>query len=275
MYVNCAVIEQCGNAVSTVVSSRNVVVRIETVLDERKLDRLERVAAEGVRQLPSIQCVVWASGIVVMEGRDILRECTFAVCDGKFVAAATSDSSLWLVGPNLKFVVPFYGDVIRCCAISKEFKLAVCATVERHLVFVAIYRGEKVNVVKMDAAPQLLAITKGWGFVVVYAVNDAGRWMFVFDVNGRMVRKVELQFAVACWGHWTSREGFDYVVLATPEGRVFDVEVFYGVAGEPVYRMYRQPIAVAYFDEMKVIAAVSRKGELMFVPAELGKAADE
>ena len=67
----------------------------------------------------------------------------------KYICVVSDDATLNISGPNLNFSIPFYGDAINCCALSKEFKVAVCGTANGNIVICSMFEGKKVNAVKL------------------------------------------------------------------------------------------------------------------------------
>jgi hypothetical protein len=168
--------------------------------------------------------------------------------------------------------VPFYGDVILCCAISKTFGLAVGGTVSGSLVFCSLFEGTKVNVVSLGDgfSPVRTVITETWGFVVTFATFTArgtpSYHLFVHNVNGRFIRTVQIGFAVFAWCSFASRKAFDYLVVADEVGKLFLLEAFYCDVKKPVHRCVGKIVGLSYLADSEAIAAVRQDGHLFLLP---------
>jgi hypothetical protein len=166
--------------------------------------------------------------------------------------------------------VQFYGDAIRCCAISRAFKMAVCGTVANHIVVVSLFSGEKVCAGDIGLKPNAVVVTEGWGFIVVRAADEQKtEFLVVLDVNGRLIRKVQVPAPICTWSAWRSRDGFDYLLVATKQGDVFNVEAFYCQFGEPICRTPGGVIALAYFEPLKTAFVVTAKTNAIFILGDL------
>jgi hypothetical protein len=134
-------------------------------------------------------------------------------------------------------------------------------------VLIRLFQGEKVCVINTDVKPEMMIITDGWGFIVVYAVTESGHpVMVVWDVNGRFVRRVELPTLIKCWSAWTSRDAFDFVVWVGREGKVFATEVFYCEIREPIDRV-REAVACGYCEAASLVVVMTKDGHLVGLPA--------
>jgi hypothetical protein len=169
---------------------------------------------------------------------------------------------------RLDYAVPFYGELISCCAISSDFKIAVCGTSECHLVICSIFLGAKVNVIPLDdLKPVLVQITKAFGFIVTYGITNAGaRYLVVFDVNGRLLKKEKIGFTVRCLYTYMSRDAFDYLVVATTDGKIFHTEVFDCQISDPIGRVMGKVIALAHFVAGRVTVVISDDKKMSWIP---------
>jgi hypothetical protein len=81
----------------------------------------------------------------------------------------------------------FSGDTISCCAVSREFGIAVCGTVSGSIVVYSLFNGTKVNVIRLGGfRPVKVLVTTAWGFIVTYAsMSMTGK-----TVNRRLIRVI-------------------------------------------------------------------------------------
>jgi hypothetical protein len=191
---------------------------------------------------------------------------------GECLAIVSDEATLNLVRPSSHFHIPFYGDAIACCAISRAFGIAVAGTVSGCIQICSMAEGTKVNVVSLGEGflPLRVIVTDGWGFILTYAAVDRAGiqqyYVFVHNVNGRLIRCVEVPFVVTAWCTWASRKGFDWVIIATENRKVVCAEAFYARFDEPVHRCGAMPVAVAYMEESQVAVVVQKDGQVVFFP---------
>jgi hypothetical protein len=143
--------------------------------------------------LASYRLVAVDGTSVVVAFPDLAQVSTIA-SDDVDLAIVSDDATLNIRGPWQAFAIPFYGDAIVCCAISRTFGIAVGGTVSGTIVTCCIFQGTKVNVIKLGDGyrPLRILITGAWGFIVTFAslLNREGlRYrVFVHTVNGRLIR---------------------------------------------------------------------------------------
>jgi hypothetical protein len=163
----------------------------------------------------SVICVSEQNGWLVTAGRDAVVN-VFAI-------------------ENVKeplFSIPLYGDEITCCTVSAGFGLIASGTRDGFLVLSSLERGSNVHVVDLGGCrPYAVTITEAWGFVVVCATRledgNLEHSMSVYSTNGAFIRKEVMQDAMVAWTSWSSATGFDYVMVASEQGRLFYCEAFF------------------------------------------------
>jgi hypothetical protein len=188
--------------------------------------------------------------------------------DDGFWATVINGSTLRLIAPTVNLTVEFYGDVIECCAVSRAFKIAVCGTVANHIVLVSLFAGEKVGVVDIGLKPVAIAITEGWGFIIVHAVGENKKeFLVVLDVNGRLIRKVEVPGRIRAWSPWRSLDEFDHLLIATTQDDVLNIEAFSCAFADPISHSPAPVIGLAYFTEIKT-AFIVNAHSMICVPGD-------
>jgi WD40 repeat protein len=201
-----------------------------------------------------------------------------AVClasSGEFLALAGSDSVLYIyrnddLGTPVSSM-PTYRDSISCAALSGTFFVAVIGTRDGSLIINSINKTATVRVIDLKGGrPALVCVTSGWGFIVTYVTKlKEGKllhYLYVFNVNGRRLRKKKLDLEVSAWFAWTSPKGFDYMVISDPRGKLFAFEVFYGEIGEAFFRCHSPVSTITYVADIGCVVAVATNGQLIFVP---------
>jgi hypothetical protein len=208
---------------------------------------------------------------------------------GEFLGVAGRDAVLHVFrGDSTRpwISMPTYRDSIACACVNVTFLVAVIGTRDGSLIINSLNKGATVRVLDLKGGrPLMLCVTPVWGFIVAYVakVKNAKlwHWLFVFNVNGRRIRKVRLDFAIANWCCWASRKGFDYMVISDARGKLFSFEVFYCKIGDSFIRCNSPLATLLYIGELEAIVAVTQNGRIMFVPhvideegAELARSMD-
>jgi hypothetical protein len=193
-----------------------------------------------------------------------------------WVATAGKDAIVNLAAVNNLFAplfsIPLYRDQIMCCTLNADFGIVASGTRDGFLVLGSLNRGSTVRVIDLlGCRPYALLITNAWGFIVVAATKlEAGRLehvLMVFNVNGEFVRKCGLEHTMAVWTTWSSPDGFDYMGIASDQGKVSVCEAFWlNLRTVKLAHVAPPIIAMSYSqnDLGFVIAAAS--GEIAFVP---------
>jgi hypothetical protein len=191
---------------------------------------------------------------------------------GDCVAVVSDEATLNLVTADNHFHTQFYGDAISCCAVSAPFGIAVAGTVSGCIRICSTSEGTNVNVVTLGDGflPVRVLVTDAWGFILTYAIQDQAGvrqgFVFVHNINGRLIRCVEVPFVISAWCTWASRKAFDWVLVATENRKLLCAEAFYARFEEPVHRCSALPIAVAYLTESRMGVVVEKEGKVVFLP---------
>jgi hypothetical protein len=136
----------------------------------------------------------------------------------------------------------------------------------------SLFEGTKINVVPLGGGfrPLKVLITDAWGFIVTFAVSNvqgnAHYRLFVHNVNGRLIRDLEIQFAIDVWCCFASRNDFNHLVVADETGKLFVVEAFYCAFGKPFHRCVGKIVGVSYLAESSVVVAVRQDGLVFLLP---------
>jgi hypothetical protein len=176
---------------------------------------------------------------------------------------------------NLKrplFSIPLYRDEITCLTVNADFKVIASGTRDGFLVLSSLNRGSTVHVVDLQSCrPYSVLVTNSWGFVVVCSTKlKAGRlehMLMVYNVNGMFLRSKVVSGAMKAWTTWTSADGFDFLILATEQGKVFACEVFWLDLKHVKGFHAKSPILeLRYSVNDCGFVAVCQSGEVAYVP---------
>jgi hypothetical protein len=188
-----------------------------------------------------------------------------ALADGILATGgADSVTNIWEVGQckaHLHSLASFRDEIVTC-GMAKEFMLVASATRDGSIFLISMGTGVAKRVI--DIAPEiplLVAVTSGWGFVVLHSRRiDRGIssfYLWVFTVNGELIRKREIGFSIQNWTTWTSPSGFDYFVAATETGRLYTFEAFYLDVEAPFTHILPRIVALQYIVARQVLAVVA------------------
>jgi hypothetical protein len=116
----------------------------------------------------------------------------------------------------------------------------------------------------------LVLVTNGWGFIVVYAQELRGgsseRFIYVFSVNGELLKKRKIDFQVVVWTTWTTADRFDFIAMADDNGKLFAFEVFYCELGEGVFRCRSPIVGLNYAKDLSCLVVTTRDSRILFIP---------
>jgi hypothetical protein len=174
---------------------------------------------------------------------------------------------------RLIWSVPSYANCVTCCCVNREFFVAVIGTDNCSLVVNSLNKGSIVAVIDLEGAkPCLVGVTDGWGFIVTYAERVAKgkleHLVFVFNINGLLVRKLPISFQITHLCTWTGDDGFDYMVVADENGKIMVTEVFCCDFGDGLYRCRGTVILLQDVKEIACAVVVASDGRILFIPNE-------
>jgi hypothetical protein len=208
---------------------------------------------------------------------EVARSNVAGVCSsGEFIGIAETTAAVSIYRHDLGhrfLLMPSYSDTVSCCCVNQTFQIAVIGTRDGSLILNSLTKGATVRVMSLDGArPYQIAITNGWGFIAVYARRVLNgkleHFIFVFNVNGALLRRRVIDFEVAIWSTWTNSKGFDWIVLADENGKLFVFEVFNADIGDGIFRC-RSPITfLTYALDIGCVIAVTKDARVIFVPNE-------
>ena len=201
---------------------------------------------------------------------------TSIASDGVWLMTANNDAVISLYSiydsSKPKFTIPSFTSSIKSCAISSSYHQAVCGTKDSTLIIASLSDSCITRVVDLKGRrPIKILITQGWGFIVVYNTDLSKgiltHYITVFNINGEMVRDVEIPVPVHAWSSYMDAKGFDYIVMADDQGSIYHFEAFYANIGESVFSVPYEIKAMKYLVDECIIIAVTSDGRAIFIPS--------
>jgi hypothetical protein len=249
--------------------------RIASKQIEQEVQQFATSPNQEILALLSTGKILIVSEGATSAGYQELASVSYLSSSDEYLSIVSDEATLNLYGTRNPYSVPFYGDTILCCAVSKSFGIAVGGTISGNVVICSLFEGTKVNVVNLGSAfrPVKILITDSWGFIVTYASETvAGKikyHLFVHNVNGRFIRSVPLAFSIVSWCSFSSKKGFDYIITATDVPKISIFEAFYVNISEPFYRGKEQVVSLYYFVDKAVVMALGIDGHAVFIPLQV------
>jgi len=167
-----------------------------------------------------------------------------------------------------------FRDEIVACAVCQEFGLAASLTREGSVVLIAAGTGTTLKVLEVEAPemPCLVAITRGWGFVLVYSTKlvdgISSFFVTVYSANGNLIRKVRIEFAIETWTTWVSKSGFDYVAAVVGTADVYVFEAYFANLVQ-VAKVVLPVIAMEFLVDEELLVVVTDAQVYVYSAAQL------
>jgi hypothetical protein len=201
-------------------------------------------------------------------------------CNNTFVAVAGADSVVTvfqiLQSDSIQkaFAVTTFHPKIACLCVSRKFHMIVCGACDGTISLWSINSRRLTRSVSLEGArPKKVMITPGWGFIVLHCKEGAGQEtrfsMRILTLNGQLVGKMELPYAVKRWTAWTSRDGFDYVLFSDTKNCIYVFEAYFAVLGDPVAKFDTEVIGLHYALDDEKIIVVRESGHIAILPYQI------
>jgi hypothetical protein len=197
------------------------------------------------------------------------EEIGFVAGSGKAVALCGRSGQIYFGKTNRenrpKLACTITNDYVCCLAVSSGFGIVAAGTRDGRVVVSLSTTGAFLFACDVGSEPKRIVITDGWGFIVV----EAGKSLFLFSVNGRVIRKMDIEFRIQQMTAWTCERGMDFMAIADRAGNIRVFEVFFMKINEIVYRETRPIVAMAFNLGNRSLIIVTEGGEIVFIPREL------
>jgi hypothetical protein len=187
---------------------------------------------------------------------------------GKTVALSDRNGQLFALDvsdfPALRQISCVTNDYICTLAVSRRFSAIAAGTCDGHVSVSSLIDGAFRFSCDVGEPPTHIVITDGWGFIVVHA----GKKLFLFNINGRLIRGVEYSGRLQCIVTWKMPDGCDFCAIAD-RGQVRIFEALFLRLDEYVCPMKACVVAMRYVAAQRALAVVAADGEVTFIPFPL------
>lgn len=212
--------------------------------------------------------------VVVLHGQRTSRATEHGRCvaaSNPVIVIGNSDSSLSLYHSN-EFIklIPTFTNKITCIDCLASFDLIVVGTSQNNIFFFTTKDGTpKCCIDTNGATPELLTITKKWGFVIMFGSLGHKKVIDVYTTNGQLIIRQEIPMSLTCWTTFSSRNDFDFVVAADNKGKIYVFEAFYANIGEPFYETHNEISNIIFSTETNVSFAFAKNGNIYMSPCNI------
>lgn len=148
-------------------------------------------------------------------------------------------------------------------ASSKIFDVLAVTSIEGNVNVYSLLTGiYECTCYTSDEPAENIIITPGWGFIVVSTIQD----IYLFNINGFLIRKVQKTFNIIQWCTWMDEKGFDYVGIVKDDGSVVFCEAFFLNFSEPIQIIRELPVTMKYYAEINSLLIVTKHRKFVSVP---------
>jgi hypothetical protein len=147
----------------------------------------------------------------------------------------------------------------------------VFGTRDGSLSFCSLNSGSVTRTVSLDGCrPLRILITPFWGFVLVSATKIADgkleHWIRLYSANGDLIRSVLCARDIAAWSAFTSRDGFDHVVMVDASGGCFLFEAFLLDMRKKFLSSSLKIVFVSALAQESAVVLVAEDGTIVIAP---------
>ena len=151
---------------------------------------------------------------------------------------------------------------ICCIALSEDFHLAAYGTVAGTLHIVSTTNRREVRALTLDGdVPEAVLITRHWGFIIARTHTC----VFVFTVNGELLRQAPLANRILRWTTFSNTAGFDYLAFQTADFDILACEAPRPDLATHICKC-RGLVSIAYSSALESLILVTSSGKVKCAP---------
>jgi hypothetical protein len=155
---------------------------------------------------------------------------------------------------------------IRCSAMSVEFDRFVACTEDCVCEIYTLHNTRLLNSHPLArSVGTKVLITEGLGLILV----KAGERLWLFTVNGFLIRELPFPIEVEQWTAWCDRGGADAVVCADEQGRIFVFDAFRPEDAAVLGTVDATVIGLSFEPHRHTVVAVTARSTAWVFPARV------
>jgi hypothetical protein len=196
--------------------------------------------------------------------------------DGNLIAVAGQDSVISVFqilqfdSVQEAFAISTFREKIKTLYISGRFHTIVCGSVDNSISLWSINSRRFTKAVDLGKCrPKKVVITPGWGFIVVFSkeisVDAVLPALTVLTLNGEFIGQTHLLCPIRHWTAWSSRNGFDFLLMSDCNNCVYVFEAYFAVVGEPVAKFSLEIVGLHFDIDEEKILVVLESGDIHVV----------
>ena len=196
------------------------------------------------------------------------------------VVSGGSDTTTHIYTTSLDplFVFPTFRNEITCISVSSQMKTICSCTHDGYMYLIDARRSTIAHSIKLgDCFPRNCLITDGWGFIFVhftkFVEGEVTNYISMYTINAEKRFEFEIDFNVSLMSSWESKDGFDFLILASGKGQLYACEAFFASPQTIIqFADCEEPIIeVKHSDVKNEVVAITQSGIIHFFPDSLMK----
>jgi hypothetical protein len=187
----------------------------------------------------------------------------YAASDRESVLISSSNGQI--VGVNMRPVCSINVDYVSALALDKKIGIVVVGTQNGSVIVSMLGNGSFVWSGDVKSTPIRIIITKNWGFVFVETSSS----LWLFSVNGRLLKKVDVEFRIEHLITWKCERGFDYIAFAENSSAIHMFEAYLMNIDNVVLPVPSKVLAMKYSVAMRTLIVITENGEMLSIPKQL------
>lgn len=174
------------------------------------------------------------------------------------------------------FSVATYDDEVTCCHVSQNFHTVITCTHCGNIFSIDSRRREitwKRSLCE-GAFPLNVIVTNIWGFIVIHYTKmvegNKKDYITVMTIDGNVIQNFEVDFSVTSIERLSSKDGFDYVVLASENGKLYCFETYFGPKKLVQFGSCNgHVICLNVSEDSNSIYIITNSGKVQIIPTEI------
>jgi hypothetical protein len=187
----------------------------------------------------------------------------YAASDRESVLISSTNGQI--IGVNMRPICSINIGYVSALALDKKIGIVVVGTQNGSVIVSMLGNGSFVWSGDVKSTPIRIIITKNWGFVFVE--TECSLWLF--NVNGRLLKKVDVEFRNEHLVTWKCERGFDYIAFAENSSAIHMFEAYLMNIDNVVLPVPSRVLAMRYSVAVRTLIVVTENGEVLSIPKQL------